>query len=121
VAWCHSDRDRHPSGLPKAKRSSGHYTIDALIQKTAAVSERVFKSDYLCQGPQIKGAWFGQFDPEQNVAGWAEFDPALPVHVSIDSGVWTGAVFFQVRRMALASAASRAGSGIPAASSTAWG
>ena len=29
----------------------------------------------------------------------AEFDPALPYHIAIDSGVFTGAVFFQVREV----------------------
>ena len=52
VRWCHADRDSHPTGLPKAKRSDGHYTIDSLIQKVNAVSARVFESDYLCLRPR---------------------------------------------------------------------
>ena len=94
--WCHADRGSHPSGLPKAKRSNGHYTIDSLIQKATIVSARVFKSDYLCQGPQIDGVWFSRFDESRHVSTAAEFDPRLPVHISVDSGVWTGAIFFQV-------------------------
>jgi len=97
VAWCHEDRDQDPSGLPKAKRSRGHYTIDALIQKLKAVSARVFASDYLCRGPRAEGLWFAGFDEGVNVTSAAEFEPALPVHISIDSGVFTAAVFFQVR------------------------
>lgn len=96
--WCHADRERHPQGLPKAKRSNGHYAIDSLIQKTAAVSPRVFKSDYLCQGPQAAGLWFTTFDESLHVTTAAEFDPRRAVHVSTDSGVFTGSVAFQTLR-----------------------
>ena len=48
-------------GLPKAKRSNGHYTIDSLIQKVKAVSQRVFESDYLCLRPKAAGVWFTMF------------------------------------------------------------
>lgn len=95
-AWCHEDRDQDPKGRPKAKRSNGHYGIDALIQKVRAVSPRVFASDYLCRSPVAQGTWFARFDEADNVSGEAEFDPSLPVHISIDSGVFTAAVFFQV-------------------------
>jgi hypothetical protein len=95
--WCHEDRDSDPLNRPKAKRSSGHYSIDALIQKVRAVSARIFASDYLCQGPRADGVWFTQYDQADNVTPEAEFDPAVPVHIAIDSGVFTGAVFFQVR------------------------
>jgi hypothetical protein len=97
VRWCHADRDQHPSGLPKAKRSSGHYTIDSLIQKVKAVSARVFASDYLCLGPKAGGVWFTMFDEQLHVTVKAEFHPHFPVHISIDSGVYTGAVWFQIR------------------------
>jgi hypothetical protein len=96
MAWCHEDRDLDPKRRPKAKRSNGHYGIDALIQKVKAVSPRVFASDYLCRGPQAEGTWFSQFELSDNVSESAEFDPALPVHIAVDSGVFTGAVFFQV-------------------------
>ena len=56
--WCHAGRDEHPQRLPKAKRSRGHYTIDRLIQKVDAVSERVLNSDYLCLKPRAAGVWF---------------------------------------------------------------
>ena len=98
MPWCHEGRDDAPGGLPKAKRSEGHYGIDALIQKVRAVSPRVFASDYLCRGPKAEGAWFKEFDEARNVSDRAEFDPSLPVHVAIDSGVFTGAVFFQIHR-----------------------
>jgi hypothetical protein len=97
VRWCHADRDAHPSGLPKAKRSGGHYAIDSLIQKVKAVSARVFASDYLCLGPKAGGVWFTMFDEKVHVTPAAEFHPHFPVHLSVDSGVYTGAVWFQVR------------------------
>jgi hypothetical protein len=96
VKWCHADRDSDPLGRPKAKRSAGHYTVDSLIQKAKILSPRVFESDYLCMGPRADGAWFSRFDDSRNVSTDAEFDPRLPVHVSVDSGVFTSAVFFQV-------------------------
>jgi len=67
VAWCHSDRDDHPSGLPKAKRSTGHYTIDSLIQKVKAVSPRVFESEYLCLRPKAAGICFTSFAETQPI------------------------------------------------------
>lgn len=96
-AWCHEDRDLDPKGRPKAKRSQGHYGIDALIQKVKAVSPRVFASDYLCRSPMAQGIWFNRFDEADNVSDAAEFDPSLPVHISVDSGVFTAAIFFQVK------------------------
>jgi len=97
VRWCHADRDRRPDGLPKAKRSNGHYTIDALVQKVKLVSARVFGSDYLCLEPVAGGVWFTMFDELVHVTPSAEFHPHFPVHLSVDSGVYTGAVWFQVR------------------------
>jgi hypothetical protein len=95
--WCHSDRDSHPSGLPKAKRSNGHYTIDSLIQKVKGVSLRVFESDYLCLRPKAAGVWFSAFDERKHVTLSAEYVPTLPVHLAVDPGVHTGAVWFQLR------------------------
>lgn len=94
---CHSDLGSHPSGLPKAKRSNGHYAIDALIQKLHTVSGRVFASDYLCQGPQAAGAWFTTWS-DANVSANAEYNPLLTAHCAIDSGVVTAAVLFQILR-----------------------
>jgi hypothetical protein len=95
--WCH-DEGIAESGTPKAKRSRGHYTIDSLIQKSMAVSKRVFESDYLCKGPKADGVWFKGFNPSIHVHENAEYDPALPVHLAVDSGVFTGAVWFQINR-----------------------
>ncbi len=91
--YCHDVSD---GGPPRAKRSSGHYAIDALIQKLRATSLRTFEADYLCRGPRADGLWFPGFDIQRHVGENAEFDPALPVHLAIDSGVFTGAVWFQV-------------------------
>jgi hypothetical protein len=103
VSWCHEDRDADPLGRPKAKRSCGHYAIEALIQKVKGVSARVFASDYLCHGPRAAGTWFTQFSLVDNVTTDADFDPALPHHIAVDSGVFTGAVCFQVRAVPVSS------------------
>lgn len=92
VAYCH---DVHDGGKPKAKRGDGHYSIDSLIQKLRATSLRTFESDYLCRGPRSDGLWFPKFAVGTHVNDTAEFDRNLPVHLAIDSGVVTGAVFFQ--------------------------
>jgi hypothetical protein len=97
MQWCHSDRDSDPLGRPKAKRSCGHYKIDSLIQKAKAVSQRVFESDYLSLRPKASGIWFTAFDEARHVKPTAEYDPHCPVHVAIDPGVHTGAVWLQVR------------------------
>lgn len=103
--WCHSEiqmggaAGRTP--LPKAKRSDGHYAIEALIQKARAVSRRVLESDYLCLRPRASRIWFTTFDEAFNVAAedeaWmADYVPGHPVHSSTDVGVWAGSVLFQV-------------------------
>ncbi|MDB5350773.1 MAG: hypothetical protein JWN86_2020 [Planctomycetota bacterium] len=98
VVYCHGAND---GGPPLAKRSDGHYAIDALIQKMRSTSARTFEADYLCRGPKADGLWFPAFRIETHVDARAEYDPALPVHVAIDSGVFTGVVFFQVARVAI--------------------
>ena len=95
--WCHADCGAGQP-LPKAKRSSGHYSIDSLVQKARVVSAATMRSDYLCGGPQSDGLWFPDFsdEPGGNVTEEAEYLPGLPVHCPIDSGDYTGGVFFQV-------------------------
>ena len=44
-----------------------------------------------------EGAWFDGFDAK-HVTIAAEYDPRRPVYLAVDSGVHTGAVFFQVNR-----------------------
>jgi hypothetical protein len=91
VTWCHDGQ-----ATPKAKRSDGHYPIDSAIQKVIATSRRAFEADFLCLGPKADGVWFATFSRTSHVSELAEYDPALPVHLAIDSGVFTGAVWFQV-------------------------
>jgi hypothetical protein len=98
--FCHDVRD---GGPPKAKRARGHYAIEALIQKIHSTSQRTFEADYLCLGPKSEGLWFPQFDAVKMTTPLAEYDPGLPVHVSIDSGVFTGAIFFQIAKKVLPS------------------
>lgn len=96
--WCHDDRDRHPQGLPKAKRSCGHYSIDSLCDKTYGVSDRVFESDYLCKEPRARGMWFTGYDDALHCTDAAEYIRSVDYHVAIDPGVHTGAVLFQKRQ-----------------------
>lgn len=93
--WCHKERDIN-GGLPLAKLSDGHYGIDALIQKTSLASERELEADYLCSGPRPDGLWFTNFDHKMHVTEDGEYRPDLPVHTALDTGVRTGAVWFQV-------------------------
>jgi hypothetical protein len=44
-----------------------------------------------------EGAWFGTFDIGTHVDASAEFDPRYPVHLSVDTGVHTGAAWWQPR------------------------
>lgn len=44
-----------------------------------------------------EGAWFDGFDADKHVSDLAEYDPRFPVHLGIDSGPHTAAVWFQVR------------------------
>ncbi len=91
--YCHGVSD---GGPPLAKRANGHYAIDALVQKLRSTSTRTFEADYLCRGPRADGLWFPSFALTSHVGTDAEYQPGRPVHVAIDSGVFTGAVFFQV-------------------------
>lgn len=92
--WCHADRHRY-GGLPRAKRGNGHYSIDALIAKTKVVSAARLEADYFCGEPKPHGSWFANWSTA-NVSNLAEYDPALPVWVLIDTGVRTGAVWLQI-------------------------
>lgn len=96
MRYCHDTSD---GGPPKAKRSNGHYSIEALIQKLSATSLRTFEADYLCKGPRTDGLWFPAFDTSTHVSQKAEYERGLGVQIAIDSGVFTGAVFFQVARV----------------------
>ncbi len=95
VQWCHADRADDPLHRPKAKRSSGHYSIDGLIQKVELMSQRGLESDFLCLEPMAPGAWFSQFSRARHVSESAEYVRDRPFHVSIDGGLHCGAVWFQ--------------------------
>ena len=43
-----------------------------------------------------EGQWFETFEADSHVSDLARFDPTRPVHLAVDSGVHTGAVWFQV-------------------------
>ena len=93
IRYCHDV----PEGVtPKAKRSNGHYPIESLIQKFRTTSKLVFEADYLCQLSSSDAAWFPSFNPETHVSEEAEYAQGPHVHMAIDSGVFTGAVLFQV-------------------------
>lgn len=44
-----------------------------------------------------EGAWFDGFDTSTHVSELAEFDPRFPVHLAVDSGPHSGAVWLQFR------------------------
>jgi hypothetical protein len=44
-----------------------------------------------------EGAWFDGFDSDKHVSETAEYDPRFPVHVALDSGPHSGAVWIQFR------------------------
>jgi hypothetical protein len=98
VRWCHEDRHLDPLNRPKAKRSDGHYSIDGLILQSQSLSLRSFESDLLSRKPRAAGMWFTAFDEPTHVTEKAEYDRNRPFSVSIDPGVHTGAVWFQVQR-----------------------
>jgi hypothetical protein len=86
-----------PEGVePKAKRSNGHYPIESLIQKLDTVGTRVFEADYLCKMSTGEAAWFPSFQVEKHVTHAADYATGHPVHLAVDTGVFTGAVLFQV-------------------------
>lgn len=91
--YCH---DVAEGEAPKAKRSDGHYPIESLIQKLRTTGTRVFEADYLCRLSSGDAAWFPTFGREVHVSEAAEYDEKLEVHLAVDSGVFTGAVFFQI-------------------------
>ncbi len=50
---------------------------------------------------QGEGIWFDNFDAHVHVTEKAEYDPRLRVYLAIDTGVYTGAVWFQVHEHGL--------------------
>ncbi len=95
--YCHDVAD---GVRPKAKRSNGYYPIESLIQKFRTTSTRVFEADYLCKLSSSDAAWFPTFKPATHVSEAAAYCSGQDVHLAIDSGVFTGAVFFQIAKVA---------------------
>jgi hypothetical protein len=93
--YCHEDRHLRADGLPKAKRSNGHYKISDLIDKFNLYSIRTLQSDFFCTRPRSSGVWFIDFDEKSHVSLEAEYNPNYNFHLAIDPGVHTGAVWFQ--------------------------
>ena len=89
---------RSPVGLPKAKRSNRplHDRL-ALIQKVKGVSARVFASDYLCLVPRPAASGSRCSTSRSTSRRVLSFILHFPVHICVDCGVYTGAVWFQVR------------------------
>ena len=92
-AYCHDVKD---GDTPKAKRSDGHYPIESLIQKLKTTGKRTFEADYLCKLSGSDAAWYPTFGPDSHVDPVAECRPEFDIHLAVDSGVFTGAVLFQV-------------------------
>lgn len=67
--------------------------LDTLNRLTGVRRKRLLEGLWV----QGEGVWFDTFDPDVHVAESADYDPALPVRLAVDSGVFTGAVLFQVR------------------------
>jgi hypothetical protein len=103
VQWCHGDIHGYGKGVPKAKRSNGHYSIETLIQKARVLGEGVIQSDYLCMGPRSEGLWFRTFTddniagPALKAAGFGVYRPGEQAYIPVDYGVHTGVVAFQRR------------------------
>lgn len=92
VEWVSHHRDN------PALWSQGRWTVagEAYLARLGRLTGTRRKR--LLEGVWASGEaiWFSRFD-ESNVSLDADYDPTLPVHLSIDSGVITGAVAFQVR------------------------
>ena len=73
--------------------SHGHLYLAALDRLTGPRRKRL-RDGIWAQG---EGIWFDTFDPDVHVSALAEFNPLLRTYCAIDSGVWTGAIWFQVR------------------------
>jgi hypothetical protein len=71
---------------------AGRAYLDRL-DRLRGTRRRRFKDGVWAAG---EGQWFDCFG-ERHVAERAEYDPRYPVHLAVDSGVHTGAVWFQVR------------------------
>jgi hypothetical protein len=80
----HDGRGWTPAGLSY---------LDTLNRLTGVRRKRLLEGLWV----QGEGVWFDTFDPAVHVTEDADWDHHLPVRIAIDSGVFTGAVLFQIR------------------------
>lgn len=73
----------------------GEQYLDNLRQLTGSRRKRLLEGLWAVG----EGLWFDSFDTDRHEKHEAEYDPALPVYLAVDPGVWTGAVLFQVREI----------------------
>jgi Terminase-like family. len=80
----HDGRDWTPAGLSY---------LDTLNRLTGVRRKRLLDGQWVAG----EGVWFDTFDPDVHVGEAAGYDPQLRAYLAIDTGVHTGAVWFQVR------------------------
>jgi hypothetical protein len=92
-AWKSFHRDN--PGLHDGKNwtEAGNKYLARLGNLTASRRRRLFEGLWAVG----EGAWFDGFDTETHVSEAAKFDADFPLILALDSGVHTGAVWFQVK------------------------
>jgi hypothetical protein len=73
--------------------AAGRYYLSQLDQLTGPRRKRLRDGEWSIG----EGVWFDAFDPQVHESVDADYVHGLPTYCAIDSGVWTGAVWFQVR------------------------
>lgn len=71
---------------------AGLLYLERLSRLTGIRRKRLLEGQWV----QGEGVWFDTFDPGVHISEQAEFNPDLRVYMAIDTGVHTGAVWFQV-------------------------
>lgn len=77
--------------------AAGKYYLSQLDRLTGPRRKRLRDGEWAIG----EGVWFDSFDPQVHVTVNADYVPGLKTYCAIDSGVWTGAVWFQVRESSL--------------------
>ncbi len=67
------------------KGAVGYYTIDDLVNKLKVLDEESFDSEWLCEKPSRKQFVYSKFNEDVHVID-CDFNPSLPVRLSIDWG-----------------------------------
>lgn len=91
VEWVSHHRDNPGLWQDGRWTPEGEAYRARLGRLTGARRKRLFEGMWAAGEAQ----WFDRFG-EGHVSVEAEYDPTLPVHLAVDSGVHTGAVWFQV-------------------------